>query len=35
MRKIVDVHHPASKRSHVAMDEYVADTVKKINSQIL
>ena len=34
-QKIVRVHHPASKRSHIAMDEYVIETSKQINSLIL
>jgi hypothetical protein len=30
MNKVVKVAHPASKRSHVEMDEYVKDTASKI-----
>ena len=31
---VVEIHHPASKRSHNDMDEYVLDAIEKINAKL-
>lgn len=31
---VVEIHHPASKRSHEAMNEYILSAVEKINNKI-